>query len=89
MMRSSKQKPAKGPVAQRLAHEMKVQKVGVGAQLGKNPAEFLLRKLPWLPPGTGTEAAAQIAPVGDFQIDLLEPFHSGTSHSCFIHNIIQ
>ena len=75
------QKPAKGPVAQRLAHEMKVQIIGVWAQLGKNPAEFLLRQLPWLPPGTGTEAAAQIAPVGDFQIDLLEPFHNPTSQS--------
>ena len=75
------EKPGKGPVAQRLSHEMKVQKVGVGAQLGKNPAKFLLRKLPWLPLGTGTEAAAQIAPVGDFQIDLLEPFHNPTSQS--------
>ena len=68
-------------MAQRLAHQMKVEIIRPRPQLWQQRGERLQRHELLLPPGAGAERAVQIADVGDFQIDFSQPLHSVTSFS--------
>ena len=63
-------------VAQWLTHKVKIKIICPRAKLGKQCGEFRLRHAVLCPFRTRTEAAVQVANVGDLQIDFTKAFHS-------------
>ena len=70
------QKPLQIGVAQRLTHQMEVEKIGVRLQFRQQSREFFFRHNLGFALRSGTEAALQIADIGDFQINFVESFHN-------------
>ena len=62
---------AKSAGSSRLAHQVEIEVAGSRAQLFRQQAELHRGHGAGRPPGTGTKAAAQIALVGDLQIDFI------------------
>lgn len=60
-----------------LAHQVEIQIVRPGTELGEELGKLLRGQSPGRTLGAGAEGAAEIAEVGDLQIDLTETFHSG------------
>ena len=62
-------------MAQGLSHQVKIEIIGIRAQLRQKEGEFFLCQAAFLSFGAGTKAAVQIANIGYFQINFLESFH--------------
>ena len=63
-------------MAQGFSHEMKIEIVRIGAQLLKGSRKVERIHGTAFALGPGTEGTAQVAPVGNLQIDLSESLHS-------------
>ena len=75
-------------MAQRLAHDVEIQEICVGAQFFQYQPKSFFGYSHWGSLGSGAEAAVQITHIGYFQIDLLKPLHRITPlRDCIIHNI--
>ena len=66
-------------VAERLAHEVEVQIVSVGTEFGQPFRKFLGIHGPGGALGTGAESAAEVAEIGNLQIDFSKAFHVNIS----------
>ena len=69
------QKPPQQRMAKRLSHQVEIEKIRIRPKLGKQRGKLLLGHGTLCPPGTRAEGAAQIADIGNLQIDLVKSFH--------------
>jgi hypothetical protein len=75
MFSGNLQEPLQLGMAEGLTHQMEIEKIGPGTQLGKDLGKGILLHDIGLSPCAGAETALQIADIGDFQIDFTKPFH--------------
>ena len=69
------QKLAQMRMEQRFSHQVEVKIVRKGAQFGKQGGEFFDGHGMFLPLRSRTEGAAQVAQIGNFQINFVESLH--------------
>ena len=76
MLARKVQIPLQIGMAERFPHQVEIEKIRIGLQLGQERGKLRFCHDLGLALRPGTEAAFQVADIGDFQIYFIESFHS-------------